>query len=67
MNQTALEWAKVLVPAACGLAAAVIALRVGRKVEEVHISLNSRLTELVKATRAEGHAEGVEQERGRQS
>lgn len=36
-----------------------------RAIHDVHVSINSRLTELLRATRAEGVAEGTARERER--
>jgi hypothetical protein len=52
--------------AALGSIAAMITSLINRaKIQEVHLSVNSRLTELLKATKAASHAEGLAE--GRES
>ena len=52
-----------------GIAALVTALRANRKVDAVHVSINSRMSELLASVgteqRAVGHNEGIEAERQR--
>ena len=43
----------------------ITSLRNRTKLDALHVDINSRLTELLKAREAEGHAAGVEQERNR--
>jgi hypothetical protein len=43
-----------LPPTLVALAALITSVRNGDKIREVHLSLNSRLTELVKASKAQG-------------
>ena len=52
------------VTAAVGaVTAAVIAYRANRQIQQVHISINSRMDALLKLTASASHAEGVEQQR----
>lgn len=55
-----------LATAALALAAALIGLANRRKIQDVHVSLNSRLTELVTAEHARGVGEGIATERAAQ-
>ncbi len=50
-------------PTLVGLAGVIAALRAGSKVDAVHVSLNSRLTQLLQTTAMASHAEGVMAER----
>ena len=58
-----------IAPTISAIVAAFIAFRANRKLTEIHITMNSKLDALVKATGAaefaRGHQEGVEQERNR--
>jgi hypothetical protein len=47
-----------VVAALAAAANAIIGLRTAKHIETLHIELNSRLTELLISTRAEGKAEG---------
>lgn len=49
----------VLLTALFSGVAAFAAVRASRKVQEVHLQINSRMDELVKLNKALGHAEGV--------
>ena len=53
------------VPTIAALAALIVAIRNLKKTEEVKIHINSRMDELLKLQRAEGHAAGVAEERDR--
>ena len=47
------------------LGALITSLRNASKIQEVHLSVNSRLTELINATKIASHAEGLAE--GRES
>ena len=46
--------------------ALIASLKNGQRIQEVHLSINSRMDQLVAVTKAAAHAEGVEQERIRE-
>lgn len=52
-----------LPPTIAAVAALIVGLRGNRKVDDLHVAVNSRLTELLeqtsKASKAEGKAEGI--------
>jgi hypothetical protein len=48
-------------PTVVALGALVASIRNNTKIEELHISVNSRLTELLKQTGIAAHAEGLAQ------
>lgn len=56
-------------PTLVALAALIVGVRNSRKVDSVHLLINSRMTELLASTgaaaRAEGHTEGVDSEQAR--
>jgi hypothetical protein len=58
-----------IAPTVAALAAFIAAVNSHRAVQRIHLEINSRLSELLKAKAAEslavGHAAGVEAERGR--
>ena len=54
-------------PTLASIAALVVSLRNGRKVEEVHKATNSMKDALVAAAKLEGHAQGVADEKARAS
>ena len=60
-----ISWAEISVQAIAAVAAIIAVF----KIRELHVLVNSRLTQLLKATGAEqralGDAEGTERERGR--
>jgi hypothetical protein len=43
----------------------IVGLRNQRKIQEVHVLFNSRMTELLKLTASAAHAKGVKAEKGR--
>ena len=49
-----------LITAVAALGAVIVGWRNSKKIEAVHIDVNSRMTELLKATGVAAHAEGVE-------
>jgi hypothetical protein len=49
--------------AVSSVAAVLVSLKNGRKIEIVHKTMNSRLDQLLAATRREAHAEGMKEER----
>lgn len=55
-----------LPPTFAAIAALIVALRNDRKITEIHIGLNGRLTELLEANKIAAHAEGREAERNEQ-
>lgn len=55
-----------IVTAAAALGAWVISLRNGKRIHEIHLSINSRMDELLKITGEERHAAGVQEERSRE-
>lgn len=50
-------------PTIAALAALIVALRNDKKIAEIHIGLNGRLSELLEASKIAAHAEGRQQER----
>ncbi len=53
-------------PTLAAVAALIVSMRNGRKVEEVHKATNSMKDALVAAALIQGHAEGVKEERERE-
>lgn len=49
--------------AIAAVTAAIISFRAGRQIQEVRISINSRMDDLLKLTASSAHAEGVQQQR----
>ena len=58
------EIAQVLT-ALAALGAVAASIHNSKKITEIHVLMNSRLTELLSVTRLAAHAEGAEQERAR--
>lgn len=52
-----------LPPTIAAVAALMVAMRNDRKITEIHIGLNGRLTELLEASKIAAHAEGRQAER----
>jgi hypothetical protein len=52
-----------ILTALAAVAAVVVSLINGKKINDVHISINSRMDQLLRATGIAAKAEGVEQER----
>lgn len=50
-------------PTVAAVAALVVSIQSDRKITEVHLSINGRLTELLEANRVAAHAEGRQAER----
>lgn len=50
-------------PTIAALAALIVAIRNDRKITEIHIGLNGRLSQLLEASKIAAHAEGRQQER----
>jgi hypothetical protein len=53
-----------MVSALAALGAVVMSYRNSKKIQEVHIDINSRMTELLRVSGQTAHAEGVVQGRG---
>lgn len=69
-----MDWNMIILAGIAALPPTILAFAALRKasqavadIQEVHISLNSRLSELLRATAAESYAEGVEAERAREA
>jgi len=60
-----LAWLEAVGIFASGVAA-LMTLVLRRRVHELHLTMNSRLDELVKSTHAQGVGEGIQQERDAQ-
>jgi len=54
-----------LIAAVPATVAALVSRRNGYKIEEIHLAVNSRLSQLLKVVEAKSHAEGVKQEADR--
>lgn len=54
-----------LITAFSAVAALIVGVRNSNKIHEVHVSINSRMDELLRQTTESAHAAGVEQERNR--
>jgi hypothetical protein len=54
-----------LPPSLVALFGLIVGLRNQRKIQEVHVLFNSRMTELLKLTASAAHAKGVKAEKGR--
>src|SRR5580698_7149835 len=52
-----------VMPSIAGLMAMITSLRNAKKIQEVHLSLNGRLTQLLTSTKLEGQSEGRKEER----
>lgn len=68
VNAELLQWASVAAPliaAVAAVGAVVLGIINRNQMQQIHLTMNSRLDELVKSKKAEGHAEGVEAERVR--
>lgn len=65
-QQVAMEWLSQITEVITALAAltgATLGIINRRRISEVHVSINSRMDELLKATGVAAHAEGLEQGR----
>jgi ACT domain-containing protein len=56
-----------LLTAIAAVGAAVMSIINSRRIKEVHVSINSRMDQLLRATGAASKAEGIEQERAEQN
>ncbi len=52
-----------LVTAGAAFGAFLLSMRNGKKIQEVHLSINSRMTQLLEETRSAAHAAGAIQQR----
>lgn len=52
-------------PTIVAMAALIVSIKSKEAIREVHLSLNSRLDQLITATRQEAHAAGVNEEKKR--
>ena len=52
-----------IAPTVAALLATITSLRNAKKIQEVHVSLNGRLTQLLASTKLEGQSEGRREER----
>jgi hypothetical protein len=62
VDMTFSEIAQVIT-AAAALGAVIISARNGRKIQEVHLSINSRMDQLLKAAEQAAHAAGAAEAR----
>ena len=54
-----------LITALAALGAVIMSVRNGTKIHDVHLSINSRMTELLAAAREAAHAAGAQEEKQR--
>jgi hypothetical protein len=67
MMISAISFAEIaqLITALAALGAVIMSARNGRKIQEVHLSINSRMDELLRSARASARAAGIDEERNR--